>query len=50
MTRRGSVIYYFSAVTLGSFFLAATYYIHFFCMALREKTSAAIFWSPTFSP
>ncbi|HEV8383313.1 MAG TPA: hypothetical protein VGQ11_00470 [Candidatus Acidoferrales bacterium] len=29
MTRRGSLAYYFAAVTLGSFFLAVTYYIHF---------------------
>ena len=28
MTRRGSLIYYFGAVTLGSFFLAATYFIY----------------------
>lgn len=29
MTRRGSLAYYFAAVTLGSFFLAVTYYVHF---------------------
>jgi hypothetical protein len=29
MTRRGSLAYYFAAVTLGSFFLAVTYYLHF---------------------
>ena len=29
MTRRGSLIYYFGAVALGSFFLAVTYYIYF---------------------
>ena len=29
MTRRGSLAYYFAAITLGSFFLAVTYYAHF---------------------
>jgi hypothetical protein len=29
MTRRGSLAYYFAAVTLGSFFLAVTYYAYF---------------------
>ncbi|MCL4522332.1 MAG: hypothetical protein M1453_14710 [Acidobacteria bacterium] len=29
MTRRGSLAYYFAAITLGSFFLAVTYYMHF---------------------
>jgi hypothetical protein len=29
MTRRGSLAYYFAAITLGSFFLAVTYYVHF---------------------
>ena len=29
MTRRGSLAYYFGAVTLGSFFLAVTYYAYF---------------------
>ncbi len=29
MTRHGSLAYYFAAVTLGSFFLAVTYYAHF---------------------
>jgi hypothetical protein len=29
MTRRGSLAYYFAAVTLGGFFLAVTYYAHF---------------------
>lgn len=28
MTRRGSLAYYFAAITLGSFFLAVTYYAH----------------------
>jgi len=29
MTRRASIAYYFAAITLGSFFLAVTYYVHF---------------------
>ena len=29
MTRRGSLAYYFAAITLGSFFLAVTYYANF---------------------
>ena len=29
MTRRGSLAYYFAAVSLGSFFLSVTYYAHF---------------------
>ncbi len=29
MTRRGSLAYYFAAITLGSFFLAVSYYVHF---------------------